>query len=376
MSSDHRGRTVGTRIVDDMDPVEKLILRSMNEGVITIECNGDIYTVNPAALRLLGSTEEELIGKNFDEVLSHSPRNEEFSRILSKVIHEGHPTDHQEVRFTRNDGQTLDLSVATAFLQVDECLPHMQNVVVVFRDITAFKAMERVRRRAVDHLSHELKTPLAIIEASVDHLGTAESSPALMSKSMERIKRNLNRLKAIQEIVEEILNPRPFRPRRFDTASTVEGILDEIRRISSRRSVELISNVEPVEIDVIDPDVLAIVIESLVKNAIENTPDQGTIVVSLKPVSVRARNSSLSTRAGRDWSFCDSRCFLKPAASTSRSRATDAITFRPRWITVRAASRNALTWRMLRAAANREVQPFRSFFGGRTLDRSSDTCSR
>jgi two-component system phosphate regulon sensor histidine kinase PhoR len=285
MDSEQRGRTIGNQIEDDMDPIEKMILRSMNEGVITLECNGDIYTVNPAALRLLGFTEEQLVGENFDEVFSHNFQNEEFKGIFSKVIHEGRPTGHEEVRFTRNDSQTLDLSVATAFLQVDECLPHMQNVVVVLRDITAFKAMERVRRRAVDHLSHELKTPLAIIEASVDHLGRAESSPASMSKSVERIKRNLNRLKAIQEIVEEILSPRPFRPRSFETVPTVERILDEIRGQSSHRSVELISDVEPLETDVIDPDILAIVLETLVKNAIENTPDQGEIIVSLKPVS-------------------------------------------------------------------------------------------
>jgi PAS domain S-box-containing protein len=285
MESDNLDRTLGNQIEDHMDPVEKMILRSMNEGVITLECNGEIYTVNPAALRLLGFTEEELIGRNFKEVFSHDSRNEEFKRIFSKVIHEGLPTGHEEVRFTRNDGQTLDLSVATAFLQVDECLPHMQNVVVVFRDITAFKAMERVRRRAVDHLSHELRTPLAVIEGSVDHLARAGSSPASTSKIVERIKRNLHRLTAIQEIVEEILSPRPFRPRSFDVVSMVQGILDEIREKSSHRSVELISQVEPFETDVIDPDILTIVLNTLVKNAIENTPDQGAVTVSLKPVS-------------------------------------------------------------------------------------------
>lgn len=282
MANENRDRPVGNQIEDDMDPVEKMILRSMNEGVITLECNGAVYTVNPSAVRLLGYTEEELVGENFEKVFSHHSQNEEFKGVFSKVIHEGRPTGHEEVRFTRNDGQTLDLSVATAFLQVDECLPHMQNVVVVFRDITAFKAMERVRRRAVDHLSHELKTPLAIIEASVDHLGPAESSPESMNKSIERIKRNLSRLKAIQEIVEEILSPRPFRPRSFDTVATVESILDEIRRNSSQRSVEMISNVEPLETDLIDPDMLTTVLETLVKNAIENTPDQGRIIVSLK----------------------------------------------------------------------------------------------
>jgi len=47
------------------EAIEKIILRSMNEGVLTLECTGDIYTVNLAALRILGYREEELKGKKF-----------------------------------------------------------------------------------------------------------------------------------------------------------------------------------------------------------------------------------------------------------------------------------------------------------------------
>ena len=86
------------------------------------------------------------------------------------AVYHGLPTTHDEVPFKRSDGQIIDLSVATSFLEIDECRPGFETVVAVFRDITAFKNLERIRRRAVDHLSHELKTPLSIIAASVEML--------------------------------------------------------------------------------------------------------------------------------------------------------------------------------------------------------------
>lgn len=287
MADEELGYSVEDLSADETDPIERIILRSMHEGVITVECNGDIHTANRSARRILGFEEGELEGKPFDEVFSQDPRNEEFSDVFARVIHLGKPTIRTEVRFKRKDGQTVDLSMATSFLEVDVCRPAVESIVAVFRDITAFKAMERVRRRAVDHLSHELKTPLAIIRASVNNLLKKDSLVTTAGKSLDRINRNLDRLTRIQEIVEEVLNPRPFRPRPFDAVPFINGILEELRSESSHRSVELalqpgISHEGDLHGNLIDPDVLAVALRTLVKNSIESTPDEGEVTVSLE----------------------------------------------------------------------------------------------
>jgi two-component system phosphate regulon sensor histidine kinase PhoR len=264
------------------DEIEKIILRSMNEGVITLECTGDIYTVNPAALRILGFEEEELKGKKFAEVFLNDLANDEFTDLVVNAVFQGVTVSHAEVRFKRPDGQVLDLSVATSFLQVDECRPGYETVVTVFRDITAFKNLERVRRRAVDHLSHELKTPLSIIDASVEMLARDNRPEAQRQKDLDRIKRNLERLRNIQQLVEEILHPPTFKPRSFDVVATVERIIQDIRGEAAHRSVALTTRQEPLTTDLLDPDLLEIVLRTLVKNAIEHTPDGGEVIVSIQ----------------------------------------------------------------------------------------------
>jgi len=154
----------------------------------------------------------------------------------------------------------------------------------VARDVTAFKSMDQARRRAVHHLSHELKTPLAVIKGSVKHLSAPDATEESRQTNLERIRRNLQRLSEIQHIVQEIVAPRRYQPTPFPIVSTVEQCLEDLRTRSAHRRVSLIADMEQVETDVVDPNILKEVLNTLVKNAVENTPDGGQVEVSLREV--------------------------------------------------------------------------------------------
>ncbi len=282
MVNDAPKRILETQVNSGKDFIEKTILRSMNEGVITLECNGLIHTTNPAASRILGFGQKELEGKDFETALFDDPANVTFKEILRRALQNEYQIEGKEARFRRPDGQVVDLSVTSSSLQVDECQPALESVVVVFRDITAFKSLERVRRRAVNHLSHELRTPLAIINASVGILGANHLTGEKFEHNLQRIQRNLERLVNIQGVVEEILDPPDFEPRAFQIVSFVEEILEDIRQQASHRAVSLISRLEALDTDRIDPEILRTVINTLVKNAYENTPDGGQVTVSVE----------------------------------------------------------------------------------------------
>jgi PAS domain S-box-containing protein len=158
----------------------------------------------------------------------------------------------------------------------------MIGSVHVARDVTAFKSMERARKRAVHHLSHELKTPLAVMKGSLKNLSAPEATPESVQANVDRIRRHLQRLSEIQRFVQEIVQPRPYRPALFPVVPTVEKVLDELRARSAHRNVSLVALLEPVETAIIDPVLLREVLETLVKNAVENTPEQGQVSVSLR----------------------------------------------------------------------------------------------
>ncbi|MFH1118168.1 MAG: PAS domain S-box protein [Pseudomonadota bacterium] len=178
----------------------------------------------------------------------------------------------------------------------------------VARDITAFKSIERSRRLAVHHLSHELNTPLAIIKGSVKDLDDEDLPSALKRRKIDRIKRSVGRLSDIQQIVQEIVAPRTYRPTNFPIRSTLEEIVEDMRRRSAHRSLTLVIDSEDPATDIIDPQVFSRVVGTLVKNAIENTPDQGEVVISLKEspggVLLQVSDSGVGIAAGdRDFVF-------------------------------------------------------------------------
>jgi len=267
--------------VNNLDWIEKAIFRSMNEGVITLECNGNIFAINPAAIQILDLHVSDLKGKHYRTVLGNHDKNNEFFRILDDAVASALNRPREEVMFQRQDGQIVDLSVTVAALDVEVCGPDVQNVVVVFRDITAFKSLQRARMRAVNHLAHEITTPLSIIDASAELLLKKSSCDDSTRTKLLRIKRNVSRLLDLRSIVEEILDPLPYQPKRFRVRELLESEIQRITTEAGDRDVNPRLLCDDITVDSIDPYVMSLAVRTFLKNAFENTPDEGNVTITV-----------------------------------------------------------------------------------------------
>jgi len=189
--------------------------------------------------------------------------------------------------------------------------------------------LNRVKTKMLHHLSHELMTPLAIIEASLRimerKLETAHVNPAGLP--LERIQRNLDRLKTMENQVSHIVEEKEYEQRELivaclDTLKDFTEITEEenpalreamealrmtieeyypskmqeswrlsitaaFRRLESRvkemikeRKLDVtFESPDPVIIK-IQPHIIISAVGGLIRNAIENTPDNGNIIVT------------------------------------------------------------------------------------------------
>jgi len=188
--------------------------------------------------------------------------------------------------------------------------------------------LNRVKNKMLNHLSHELKTPLAIVEASLrimeKKLRTAGIDP--VKYPFSRIIRNLERLKTIEKQVGHIVEEREYPQRevilsfmdylpdfmeireeeepalrealeilRKKLEDTFPTKVEEMARVSVEaafRVVEFRVNQMKQDRDLdiefmpadpavlkIQPQIMISVIGGLVRNAVENTPDQGKVIV-------------------------------------------------------------------------------------------------
>lgn len=197
--------------------------------------------------------------------------------------------------------------------------------------MNSYKELERLNRvknRILNHLSHELKTPLAIIDASLLIMERRLKAEGLSPQAFpfERINRNLDRLKTIEKQVGHIVEEKEY-PERKTILSFLEHLEDFIeiqeegeplikealeslrRRIretfptkvqdADRASMEetfravefltkqmMLDRVLDVEFHPPDPAILKIqpqimvsTLSGIVRNAVENTPDHGLVTV-------------------------------------------------------------------------------------------------
>jgi PAS domain S-box-containing protein len=144
----------------------ELILNSAGEGIIGLDEAGRVASVNPAGARLLGGSEEEIIGRCFENLLvqpaeGFSPCGR-FSATLEQVLRQGlgiHGDDHD---FCRMDGTTFPGRFTANPIYNEQS--QIEGAVVSFRDVTERKQAAAALQRSLaelDKLNRSLEAKVA-----------------------------------------------------------------------------------------------------------------------------------------------------------------------------------------------------------------------
>ncbi|HZR99698.1 MAG TPA: GAF domain-containing protein [Chloroflexota bacterium] len=125
------------------------ILRSMATGVLTLDGDGRVTTINPAALRILGLTEDrELIGSHYADILL-TRDNPELAAAVTSVLATGKPQDAYDRPITTHTGQTVKLNLKSIALH--DAHEKQLGMVLVIEDITEKQRALSALSRLVSH---------------------------------------------------------------------------------------------------------------------------------------------------------------------------------------------------------------------------------
>lgn len=165
------------------------ILRSMTEGVVTIDSEGRIRRVNEAARALLGVSKGVIEGRQFSEILSHSEVQKFiFNATASMLPQTG------TIALCGEPERVLDIYGSPLF-QHDGST---SGTLIVVRDMTRVHKLENVRRDFVANVSHELRTPITSIKGFAETLlEGAMHEPEMLRKFVAIIAKHAERLHAI-----------------------------------------------------------------------------------------------------------------------------------------------------------------------------------
>jgi PAS domain S-box-containing protein len=151
-----------------------LILNSATDGILGIGLDNRVTFINPAAERMLGTTLAQLATKSIHAAIHHSlpdgtPWPEEDCERTS-AMRSGESSASAEDTYWRADGTSFPVEFSSTPM-FDEH-GNQLGAVVMFRDVTERRAIERLKSEFVSTVSHELRTPLTSIRGALGLLSS------------------------------------------------------------------------------------------------------------------------------------------------------------------------------------------------------------
>jgi two-component system phosphate regulon sensor histidine kinase PhoR len=167
------------------------ILESMREGVLALDRQERVITVNRAAEALLGVVATQAKGHLIQEVV----RNVTLQRLVAAAMHS--PESATADIVLRGAEERYLQATATA---LRDAQGQDIGVLVVLNDVTQLRRLENIRRDFVSNVSHELKTPITSIKGFVETLRDgALDEREVAERFLGIIARHAERLHAIIE---------------------------------------------------------------------------------------------------------------------------------------------------------------------------------
>lgn len=157
-----------TRSLRQVTRRSDLVVASVGDGIYGVDRFGLITFVNPAAAEVLGYEALELIGhdayRTFHDPASRDPASPGDTSYLVEAISAGAMASAREDTYVRSDGRAIPVEVTATPLSDDGVT---LGAVVVFRDVTQRREVDRLKNEFVSMVSHELRTPLTAIRGSL-----------------------------------------------------------------------------------------------------------------------------------------------------------------------------------------------------------------
>lgn len=154
--------------LDNRTRYTETILQNVAAGVISMDANGKVTTINHFAEELLQINKDKIIGKDYSSVLrpEHLIILEGF---LAELFRSGKPSIQKPLRLTIRD-ESFFLRVNFTRLEDESGRP--LGVVLVFDNLTELEKAQRMAawREVARRIAHEVKNPLTPIQLSAQRL--------------------------------------------------------------------------------------------------------------------------------------------------------------------------------------------------------------
>ncbi|MDD3350209.1 MAG: ATP-binding protein [Eubacteriales bacterium] len=265
----------------------KAITDNMKEGLILIDAEGLILSVNQSALALFHGGSSVTEGRHISNLNRDSGLQKAVDSALAGVTAE---------EILSLGSKLFQLHANPVFEQ-----SRIKGAVLLLLDVTKERESEKMRREFSANVSHELKTPLTAIsgfaELLRDGLVKQEDIASFGGKIFEEAARLIALINDIIKLSELDENDVLLPKERMDLRETAEAVLSRLEPLAKKNGITLRMEAEVTWINGV-PRLLDELIYNLCENAIKYNRKNGSVFIKLRPEGKQAVLSVEDTGLG------------------------------------------------------------------------------
>jgi two-component system phosphate regulon sensor histidine kinase PhoR len=254
------------------------ILNNMFSGMILISDTGRIVMMNSAAEKLLGYSAQESLGHIYSEV----GQNTGLSRLIDRCLETGDKI-REEIHVYYPEEHIIDANLGAYTNEQGE----IKGVIMLLHDITAIRRLEKMRSEFVANVSHELKTPITsikgftetLLDGALEDPDISRSFLTIISEESDRLNRLITDILDLSKIEQKRM---PLKVEEVDLSKLIKETVRIVRKEARAKNIAIYLPAEETMVLEADRDRLQQIILNLVSNAVNYTPNNGEVTITLR----------------------------------------------------------------------------------------------
>lgn len=281
-----RAEALVTTLREEHDQLEQVV-HGASDGILLLDDEATVRLWSPALERLTGIPAQTAVGQPVERLLTDD-RRQAGDVVRGRWLMERARERRSRVdaRWIAADGQIRDVQEDHALLQDGRgrCI----GDVVLVRDVSRERNLERSRGDFVARVSHELRTPLTPIRGYV-HLLLQRGDRLTDGQRSDALHRVLERTDRLAELIEDLLLVTQLERgdmdsivalRPCDVGTIATQVVDTIRDRFEDRSITM--DLDPATPSALaDPTRVRQVVSALLDNAVRYSPPDAPVTIGL-----------------------------------------------------------------------------------------------
>ncbi len=261
------------KTIDGTSDRTRLLLDNIGVGILVTDGLGDIRFSGLQTSRLTGYSRSELAGKNMAALFADNALS--FAHLITINC-------PARLLFSAKDGNNYWVDLWLSQIMLDD----RSSYVISIADAGEAVKAENRRQELIAHITHELRSPLTAIYASLtmisqnDKLGAADKKSliAICTRNAQSMKFTIDEILDFAKIESGKLT---IEPRPANLQEIVNGAVESIKSLADAKSLSVLTNVAPLVV-LVDTRRITQVLINLLSNGIKQSPQGKTLSISAR----------------------------------------------------------------------------------------------